>query len=104
MNPFDKIGPYTRRRMYIYASHDREPSSIRVLRANCGICLPSFSARKHDSAQAYYQSLADMVEQAIPRVAVPTLCLSLDGMHHHGRRYVSGGFELETPKVTVALL
>lgn len=30
---------------------------------------------KHDSVPDYYQSLGDMVEYAMPRVAVPTLCL-----------------------------
>ena len=33
--------------------------------------------RKHDSVPDYYQSLGDMVEYAMPRVAVPTLCLKL---------------------------
>lgn len=30
---------------------------------------------KHDSVPEYYQTLGDMVEYAMPRVAVPTLCL-----------------------------
>ena len=33
--------------------------------------------RKHESAQDFYNSLGQMVENAIPRVTVPTLCLFL---------------------------
>lgn len=58
---------------------------------------------KHDSAQAYYQSLADMVEQAIPRVAVPTLCLLSEDDPVTPSFSFSKYVQLASPSMVVAL-